>query len=488
MSGYVLSGEKWGSSVVGTTGGQVTWSFATTTGRFYSFDAQISHPTYRQLLREAFDAWEQVADIDFVEVSDSTNSDIRLGWDYIDGSFDVVGEARYSYFSSSTGFGSLAAAEIRFDTSETWSTSHTYNNQYVNFYAVALHEIGHAIGLGHSSDSSTIMYFQTGTTVDLSSADIAGVQTLYGAAASGGGIGGSGPDVLTGGSAHDYIDGAGGNDVLVGGAGNDTIHGGSGNDAIWAGSTDAGSDSLHGGTGNDTIGGGAGNDAIVGGTGSDLLFGGAGNDLLDVGEREYLTADSAPITNTAWAGSGDDVIHGDNTADILGGGSGSDYAIGYGGNDIIYGGKNTASETSNDDTVFGGNGNDTIYGGAGRDAIYGEGNDDLIFGGDGNDVIDGDDGHDVIWGGGGNDTLEGGAGADNFGFLAGSGADYISDFDITLDSLDLSGSSTNFSDAGDVAAASTNLGGNLVIVLGGGSTLTLEDLSIADIGGMDLIV
>ena len=34
----------------------------------------------RSLIRDAFDAWESVCGVDFVEVSDSSSSDIRIGW------------------------------------------------------------------------------------------------------------------------------------------------------------------------------------------------------------------------------------------------------------------------------------------------------------------------------------------------------------------------------------------------------------------------
>ena len=51
----------------------------------------------------------------------------------------------------------------------------------VDLFSVALHETGHALGLGHSSNPGAVMYpyyrMQTGLTSD----DIAGIQALYGA-------------------------------------------------------------------------------------------------------------------------------------------------------------------------------------------------------------------------------------------------------------------------------------------------------------------
>jgi len=50
----------------------------------------------------------------------------------------------------------------------------------IDLYTVALHEAGHALGLGHTDDPNTIMYPYYRFGAVLSSGDIAGVQALYG--------------------------------------------------------------------------------------------------------------------------------------------------------------------------------------------------------------------------------------------------------------------------------------------------------------------
>jgi Ca2+-binding RTX toxin-like protein len=470
MASYELNGEKWGAVGYGTSGGQVTWSFATTVGAIYNFDSSISSAAYQQAIQMAFDAWEAVANIDFVQVADSSAVDIRLGWDSIDGANNIVGECTANYNPAN---GLINFAEIRFDDDEVWSSDPNYTgSSAINFYAVALHEIGHALGLSHSSDPSTIMYAFTGTAIDLTAGDIAGAQYIYGPSGSATTgptngdddlIGTSGGDAIAALAGNDWVEGLAGNDTLTGNAGSDTIDGGTGNDEIWAGGDDFSGDSLWGGDGADTIGAGNGNDTVIGGYGGDLLFGGAGDDYVDVGIPTAFTNDGT--WNIAWAGSGNDEVQGDSGDDDLGGGAGSDYVTGYAGDDILYGGA-AASGQSNDDTLYGGSGYDTLYGGAGVDLMDGEGDDDLLFGGSDVDVINGGSGWDEIWGGTGNDILSGDTGGDLFGFGVGNGADTVNDFDYNEgDRLDLEGQSLT---------TGSNSFGDLVIFLSGGGSITFE--------------
>ncbi|MCB0032670.1 MAG: matrixin family metalloprotease, partial [Anaerolineales bacterium] len=67
---------------------------------------------------------------------------------------------------------------LRFDNDERWSNT---GFQDVDLLTVAVHEIGHALGLGHSRDPRAIMYASyAGPRRTLSADDIAGIQELYG--------------------------------------------------------------------------------------------------------------------------------------------------------------------------------------------------------------------------------------------------------------------------------------------------------------------
>lgn len=182
---YHLSNAKWGEGEYGTPGGTVYWSFADTPGTGFGFSSYINDPAYRDIIREAFQAWEDVANIDFVEIAEGAQTDIHLGWDTIDGAFGVVGEASTRGSKTTETLFSFTEAEIRFDVSENWTTDYDVARNEVGLYQVALHEIGHIIGLDHTGDTETIMYASDISDLPgLSAGDIQGAQIFYGAAES----------------------------------------------------------------------------------------------------------------------------------------------------------------------------------------------------------------------------------------------------------------------------------------------------------------
>jgi hypothetical protein len=217
MAEYSLDSLKWGQGVLGTPGGTVKWSFDLPPITTFSFDRAITEAVYQDLVRRAFDAWEAVIQIDFVEVSSAADAVFTLGWDAIDGPFGTVGEASYGGTSDgTTPLFSTTLAEIRFDTAETWNVTQTPQTNAVNFYTVAVHEIGHTIGLKHTDDIKTVMYpLQQDDVPDLTPGDIAGAQVLYGAKTAVPPTWTQEDDVVSLKNGNENYDGLGGRDAVV---------------------------------------------------------------------------------------------------------------------------------------------------------------------------------------------------------------------------------------------------------------------------------
>ncbi len=186
----------------------------------------------------------------------------------------------------------------------------------------------------------------------------------------------------------------------------------------------SGSDRILGNAAANLIEAGAGDDNVDGGRGRDTINGGAGSDTLLGGNDD----------DSILGGSGDDWLSGENGADRIYGEDGNDTIRGGIGNDQIWGGAGNDLIDSGvgSDRVWAGDGNDTVTGGTGAKMIYGEAGDDYLeggisadrlYGGDGNDTLIGGRGADLIDGGEGFDLIDGGDGADRIS--AGGGFDTV---------------------------------------------------------------
>lgn len=298
-------------------------------------------------------------------------------------------------------------------------------------------------------------------------------------------------DEIRGGLGNDSIFGGLGNDRLWGDEGNDLLDFGDGNDNGWGG---VGDDALFGGTGLDRLNGNSGNDSLYGGNGADIMRGGKGEDYMEGGDQADKMWGGAQ-SDEIYGGKGNDVIKGQNGADLIYGGSGGDVIDGGTFDDIIHGdhGNDTLNGGSGNDEIFGGKsndvidgdaGNDDLFGGQGNDTINGGTGDDVLDGGRQSDVMDGGDGEDILIGDRGDDVMTGGADADTFVFAGVVNHDVITDFEVGVDTVDLTAYGPMPIDAA-LAAASQTDAGVLIDLKGNGSVLlsgvALDDLQLADI-------
>ncbi|WP_425410230.1 hypothetical protein [Hyphococcus sp.] len=234
-----------------------------------------------------------------------------------------------------------------------------------------------------------------------------------------------------------------------------------------------GSDSVDGGPGDDSINGGADDDTLDGGAGDDTLSGDAGDDTLG-GEagRDSLIG-----------GGGEDTLHGFGSHDSLGGGAGNDDLRGGFGKDLLNG-------SSGNDVLRGFEGDDRLFGGGGADTLLGNEDNDSLTGGGGADRLKGDSGDDTLNGRFGDDSVTGGAGDDVFQFRKGHDSDIFDDFVAgagTDDVIQLVAFGAAFDTFVEVIAAASDNGTHTTIDFGGGDTILLLGVTVADLHEDDFI-
>ncbi len=169
---FVLADIKWGSPELGETGGNVQWNMDLSEG--LAFDENLYEISdFEDSMRAAFDAWEDVADINFVESLNDAEISVEMA--PLPG--DTVGLAELTFVNLPE-TDQFIDAGLSLDSDEEWAP---FGETDLNFYAVAAHEIGHAIGLLHVDDPSQLMNALL-TASDLGEGDIEGAQEIYGEA------------------------------------------------------------------------------------------------------------------------------------------------------------------------------------------------------------------------------------------------------------------------------------------------------------------
>jgi predicted Zn-dependent protease len=169
----VLENSRWNQNVI-------TWSLATQGSGFSGY----MDSTEEEAVALAFSVWSRASGLQFKEVADSSQTDIRIGW----GDFNTADTGVIGLTCLQTESGRMAAdTVIRIeDPSQDALIKGAdgeliYTGTDAGLSQVLLHEIGHALGLADNTDATSIENYYLGSANrQLNDNDRAAIHALYG--------------------------------------------------------------------------------------------------------------------------------------------------------------------------------------------------------------------------------------------------------------------------------------------------------------------
>ena len=177
-------------------GSRITWSIVPDGTNVLGLSSNLNSTLNQEVgagnwlhaFQDAFAWWENYANVNFSQVGDNGSPTNSGNYQQSSPNF---GDIRIAGFNENPAFGAGTLAfsllpppnnggsdsgDIFFNTAIPWHMNSDYDLE-----TVAIHEIGHALGLGHSADVNASMYaYYNGVQQGLNTDDVAGIQAIWG--------------------------------------------------------------------------------------------------------------------------------------------------------------------------------------------------------------------------------------------------------------------------------------------------------------------
>ena len=174
VADYVLAGSGWPQDA----GGGVSLQYF-----FESVTPELDPNTVRSEIERAFAEWARYTNLTLSpakQASAARSIDILFASGAHGDAYPFVGTTVLAHtFYPAPPNSEPVAGDMHFNNAEAWKVG-----SGIDLFSVALHEAGHALGLGHSDNPEAVMYPYYKQATGLTSDDIAAIQALYGSPSS----------------------------------------------------------------------------------------------------------------------------------------------------------------------------------------------------------------------------------------------------------------------------------------------------------------